>query len=214
MASKEGGGGRRGRGRNREGMENGGAPSRAHSPPTSILWLNYSGRKIIQSPLLYRLSLEFYPEICSRSVNGEFFFFTFEQIRMPSIKSNLIFLRAIVFFPRPFGALIAPNLNVTANENEINEHSVEAETKPSVDILVFRCEAPTKAARRSKQGWIDARIFVNKKEERGRRGPYTSGEIIFSDQRIRPLTRKLGNFSPIVWKAETEEKERRRSNRE
>lgn len=60
-----------------------------------------------------------------------FFFFTFGQIRMPSIKSNLIFLRAIVFFPRPFGALIAPNLNVTANENEINEHSVEAETKPS-----------------------------------------------------------------------------------
>lgn len=45
-------------------------------PLPSILWLNYSGRKIIQSPLLYRLSLEFYPEICSVEIfpgNGEFF---------------------------------------------------------------------------------------------------------------------------------------------
>lgn len=46
------------------------------SPSPSILWLNYSGRKIIQSPLLYRLSLEFYPEICSVGIspgNEEFF---------------------------------------------------------------------------------------------------------------------------------------------
>lgn len=41
----------------------------------SILWLNYSGRKIIQSPLLYKLSLEFYPDMLGRDFsgrNGEF----------------------------------------------------------------------------------------------------------------------------------------------
>lgn len=107
MASKEGGGGRRGRGRNREGMESGGAPSRAHSPPTSILWLNYSGRKIIQSPLLYRLSLEFYPEICSRSVNGEFFFYlwtnsnAFDKVESDFSKSDRFFSPSIWGSDRP-----------------------------------------------------------------------------------------------------------------
>lgn len=61
---------------------------------------------------------------------------------------------------------------------------------------------------------MDRWIFVNKSRNGERGGPYTSGEIIFFEQRIRPLTRKLGNFSPIVWEAETGEKERRRSNRE
>lgn len=132
MASKEGGGGRRGRGRNREGMENGGAPSRAHSPPH----LYFMAKLFWQKNNSISASVQVIVRVLSRDMlsvgkRRVFFFFTFGQIRMPSIKSNLIFLRAIVFFPRPFGALIAPNLNVTANENEINEHSVEAETKPS-----------------------------------------------------------------------------------
>lgn len=83
-------------------------------------------------------------------------FFIFGQIRIPSIKSNLIFLRATAFFPIPL-ALIAPVADlVTANENEINEDSAEAEAKRNAPldseiVLISSCFVP----RRSKQGWID-----------------------------------------------------------
>lgn len=126
------------------------------SPSPSILWLNYSGRKIIQSPLLYRLSLEFYPEICSVGIspgNEEFFYLwtnsnTFDKVESDFSKS--------VFFPIPL-ALIAPVADlVTVNENEINEDSAEAEAKRNAPldseiVLISSCFVP----RRSKQGWID-----------------------------------------------------------
>lgn len=75
------------------------------SPSPSILWLNYSGRKIIQSPLLYRLSLEFYPEICSVGIspgNEEFFYLWTNSNTFDKVESD--FSKSDRFFPYPFGS--------------------------------------------------------------------------------------------------------------
>lgn len=74
----------------------------------SILWLNYSGRKIIQSPLLYKLSLEFYPDMLGREEMESFYLWTDSKSYSDKVESDFSRSKSETFF-HPFGSLRSGN---------------------------------------------------------------------------------------------------------